>query len=75
MAKNGIAKRIGDSRAVPNSILRVILIEHAVRQHLKAEPGTLFSLERLCDSAKAKMPRASRRGLERSEGLRALAAS
>jgi hypothetical protein len=51
MTKHGIAKRNDDSRAEPNSILRVVLIEHAVRQHLKAEPGTLFSLERLCDAA------------------------
>ena len=50
MTKHGIAKRNDDSRA-DNSILRVVLIEHAVRQHLKAEPGTLFSLERLCDAA------------------------
>jgi len=30
---------------------RVILIEEAVREYLKAEPGTLrLSLERLCDA-------------------------
>ena len=75
MAKNGIAKRNGDSRAVPNSILRVILIEHAVRQHLKAEPGTLFSLERLCDSAEGEDAESVEARMERSEGLRALAAS
>jgi hypothetical protein len=51
MTKHGIAKRSDDSRAEPNSILRVILIEHAVRQYLKAEPRTLLSLERLCDAA------------------------
>jgi hypothetical protein len=53
MAKNGIAKRNGDSRAVPNSILRMLLIEEAVRKYLKAHPGTLFLLERRCDTAES----------------------
>jgi hypothetical protein len=53
MAKNGIAKRSGDSRAEPNSILRVVLIEAAVRKYLKNQPGTLLSLERLCDAAES----------------------
>jgi hypothetical protein len=53
MAKNGIAKRSGDSRAEPNSILRVILIEAAVRKYLEDQPGTLFLLERHCDTAES----------------------
>ena len=53
MAKNGIAKRSDDSRAEPNSILRVLLIEEAVREYLKTHPGTLLSLERLCDTAES----------------------
>jgi hypothetical protein len=53
MTKHGIAKRNDDSRAEPNSILRVILIEAAVREYLKAQPGTLFLLERLCDAAES----------------------
>ena len=51
MTKNGIAKRNDDSRAERNSILRVVLIEAAVREYLKDQPGTLLSLERLCDAA------------------------
>jgi hypothetical protein len=53
MTKHGIAKGSGDSRAEPNSILRVVLIEAAVREYLKAQPGTLLSLERLCDAAES----------------------
>ena len=53
MTKHGIAKRDDDSRAEPNSILRVILIEAAVWEHLKAQPGTLLSLERLCEAAES----------------------
>jgi hypothetical protein len=53
MAKNGIAKRNGNSRAEPNSILRVLLIEEAVREYLKGRPGTLFLLERRCDIAES----------------------
>jgi hypothetical protein len=51
MTKHGIAKRYGVNRAERNSILKVILIEEAVREYLKAEPRTLrLSLERLCDA-------------------------
>ena len=50
MPKLGIAKRNDDSRAEPNSILRVVLIEAAVSEYLKAQPGTLLSLEPFCDS-------------------------
>jgi hypothetical protein len=51
MAKNGIAKRSGDSPAEPNSILRVVSIEEAVREYLRGEPRTLrLLLERLCDA-------------------------
>jgi hypothetical protein len=75
MAKNGIAKCSGDSRAEPNSILRVVLIEAAVRKYLEDQPGTLFLLERRCDTAESEQPRALRRGLEHSEGLYSLAAS
>jgi hypothetical protein len=53
MAKNGIAKRSDDSLAEPNSILRVVLIEAAVRKYLEDQPGTLLSLERLCDAAES----------------------
>jgi hypothetical protein len=53
MTKHGIAKRDDDSRAEPNSILGVILIEAAVREYLKAQPGTLLSLERLCEAAES----------------------
>jgi hypothetical protein len=53
MAKNRIAKRSGDSRAEPNSILRVVLIEAAVRKYLEDQPGTLFLLERRCDTAES----------------------
>ena len=51
MTKRGNAKRSGVNRPDPNSILKVVLIEEAVREYLKAEPGTLRpSLERLCDA-------------------------
>ena len=53
MTKHRIAKRNDDSRAEPNSILRVVLIEAAVSEYLKAQPGTLLSLERLCDAAES----------------------
>ena len=53
MTKHGIAKRDDDSRAEPNSILRVVLIEAAVREYLKAQPGTLLSLVGLCDAAES----------------------
>jgi hypothetical protein len=45
MSKHGIAKRYRVNRAELNSILRVVLIEEAVRAHLKGEPGTF---EQLC---------------------------
>jgi hypothetical protein len=49
MAKNGIAKRNGDSRAEPNS--RVVSIEEAVREYLRGEPRTLrLLLEQFCDA-------------------------
>jgi hypothetical protein len=52
MTKHGIAKRNDDSHAGPNSILRVISIEEAVREYLTGEPRTLrLLLERLCDAA------------------------
>ena len=45
-----IAKH-GVNRAEPNSILRVVLIEEAVREYLKGKPQTLrFLLERRCDA-------------------------
>ena len=51
MTKHGIAKRSGGNRPELNSILKVVLIEEAVRKYLKAEPGTLrLSLERVCDA-------------------------
>jgi hypothetical protein len=51
MTEHVIAKRSGVNRLERNSILNVVLIEEAVRQHLKAEPGTLsLSLERLYDA-------------------------
>ena len=51
MTKHGIAKRSGGNRPELNSILKVVLIEEAVREYLKAEPGTLRpSLERVCDA-------------------------
>jgi hypothetical protein len=53
MAKNAIAKRSGDSRAEPNSILRVVLIEAAVRKYLEDQPGTLFLLERRYDTVES----------------------
>ena len=60
---HGIAKRV--NRAELNSILKVVLIEEAVRQHLNAEPGILrLSLEQLCDSTdreKAEKRRGSRK--------------
>ena len=47
-----IAKRNGVKRAEPNSILRVVLIEEAVREYLKGKPQTLrFLLERRCDAS------------------------
>jgi hypothetical protein len=46
-----IAKRNGVNRAEPNSILRVVLIEEAVREYLKGKPQTLrLLLERRCDA-------------------------
>jgi hypothetical protein len=46
-----IAKRNGVNRAEPNSILRVVLIEEAVREYLKCKPQTLrLLLERRCDA-------------------------
>jgi hypothetical protein len=53
MIKSGIAKRNDDSRAERNSILRVVLIEAAVSEYLKAQPGTLLSLERLRGAAES----------------------
>ena len=51
MTKHRIAKRSGVNRPERNSILKVVLIEEAVRQHLKAKPGTLRpSLEQLYDA-------------------------
>jgi len=51
MIKHGIAKRSGVNRPEGNSIVKVVLIEEAVRQYLEAKPGTLRpSLERLCDA-------------------------
>ena len=51
MTKHGIAKRSGVDRPELNSILKVVLIEEAVREYLRAEPGTLrLSLERACDA-------------------------
>ncbi len=48
---HGIAKRNGVNRAEPNSILRVVSVEEAVREYLKGKPGTLrFLLERICDA-------------------------
>jgi hypothetical protein len=61
MTKHGIAKRYRVNRAELNSILRIVLLEEAVRAHLKGEP------EHLCDAI-------DREG-ERSEGLSSLAAS
>jgi hypothetical protein len=52
MTKSGIAKRNDDSRAERNSILRVV-IEAAVSEYLKAQPGTLLSLERLRGAAES----------------------
>ena len=59
MTKHVIAKRNDDSRAEPNSILRMVLIEAAVSEYLKAQPGTLLSLERLCDAAESEAGPAS----------------
>ena len=51
MTKHGIAKRSGVNRPEFNSILKVVLIEEAVREYLKAEPGTLRpSLAQVCDT-------------------------
>jgi hypothetical protein len=51
MTKHGIAKRDGINRAESNSILRVVLIEEAVREYLRGEPRTLrLLLERFCDA-------------------------
>jgi hypothetical protein len=51
MTKHGIAKRYGVNHAEPNSILKVILIEEAVREYLESEPGTSRpSLKQLCDA-------------------------
>jgi hypothetical protein len=33
--------------------MRVVLVEAAVREYLKAQPGALLSLERLCDAAES----------------------
>jgi hypothetical protein len=47
----GIAKRNGVNRAEPNSILRVVSIQEAVREYLRGEPRTLrLLLERFCDA-------------------------
>lgn len=47
----GIAKHNGVNRAEPNSILRVVLIEEAVREYLRGKPQTLrLLLERRCDA-------------------------
>ena len=54
MTKHGIAKRSGGNRPEPNSILKVILIEEAVREYFRGEPRTLrLLLERLCDAAES----------------------
>lgn len=51
----GIAKRNGVNRAEPNSILRVVLIQEAVREYLRGEPRTLrLLLERFCDATERK---------------------
>jgi hypothetical protein len=75
MTKHGIAKRCGVNSSEPNSILKVVLLEEAVREYLKAEPGTLrLSLEGLCgalDRDEAENVEA----LEHTEGLSSLAAS
>ncbi len=54
--------------AEPNSILRVVSIEEAVREYLRGKPGPLrLLLEGLCDPIE--------REDAESEGLRSLAAS
>ncbi len=51
MTKHGIAKCDGVNRAELNSILRVVLIQEAVREYLRGKPGTLrLLLERFCDA-------------------------
>jgi hypothetical protein len=51
MAKHGIVKRNGVNRAEPNSILRVVLAEEAVREYLGGKPQSLrLLLERHCDA-------------------------
>ncbi len=51
MTKHGIARRNSANRAEPNSILRVVSIEEAVREYLRGKPGTLrLLLERICDA-------------------------
>jgi len=51
MTKHGIAKRNGVNRAEPNSSLRVVLIEEAVREYLRGKPRTLrLLLEGRCDA-------------------------
>jgi len=51
MTKHEIAKRTSGNHPELNSILKVVLIEQAVGEYLRAEPGTLrLSLERVCDA-------------------------
>ena len=51
MTEHGVAKHSAVNRAELNSILKVVLIEQAVGEYLRAEPGTLrLSLERVCDA-------------------------
>ena len=51
MTKHGIVKRNGANRAEPNSILRAVLIEEALREYLRGKPRTLrLLLEGHCDA-------------------------
>jgi hypothetical protein len=55
--------------------LRVILIEAAVREYLKTQPGALLSLERRCGAAESEEAEKVEARIGAYEGLCALAAS
>ena len=68
MTKHGIAKRDGINGAESDSILRVVLIEEAVREYLRGEPRTLrLLLERFCDAIDGEEAEKLRQRLEHSE--------
>jgi hypothetical protein len=75
MTEHGIAKRCGVNRAEPNSILKIVLLEEAVREFLESEPGTSrLSIKQLCE-ALDRDEAENVEALEHTEGLSSLAAS